>query len=224
MPEQPRILILTAVRIEARAVAATLVMTPRGQDTWKSGDIMLQVVGIRASRLARMVVPSVGVIMVGVAGGLAPHLRVADVILDGLSGGFSPDVPSAYFRALIHTGKEIAATPEEKFQIHSSTRAAAVDMENAHIRAWATEHHLLYAGIRAISDTADHMLDPAMLTLVDDVGGIRPAALVKLLITRPGLIPPLRTLGANTQRAAQAAATALKEILNAGWPAVDDQI
>jgi hypothetical protein len=211
-----RIAIVTAVRLEARAVARILELQAVGKDQWAFGDVGLFVMGIGAGRLGDVPVPGEGVIAAGVAGGLLPALSIGDVVVDELSAPL-PTVPSARV-GKIHSARSIVTTPSEKAALFAQTGAAAVEMENAVVRAWATANQLAYCGVRGISDTASQTLDPAVFGLVDEVGGIRPGALAKLLLTRPAMINGLRELGANTKAAANAAAEVAKAIVASGWP------
>jgi len=217
-----RIAILTAVRLEAQIIARVLNLQPHSKDHWSFGDVSLFVVGIGAVHLSTVPIPQHGVIMAGVAGGLDPNLAIGDVIVDDASAGIplrnnSGDTPLPR-RGKIHTAASVIATPQDKAALFAQTGALAVEMENAPIRAWAAVNRIAFAGVRGISDTAEHTIDPAVLGLVDERGGLKKAALAKLLLTRPAMIGPLKQLGDNTHQAANAAAEVVKCLLADGWP------
>jgi adenosylhomocysteine nucleosidase len=184
-----QILILTAVKMETDAVRKSL---PAGR---------FHCVGIRAGHL-----PTPGqlagvrvIVLCGVAGALDPSLAVGDVILDD-PGCLVPDSLLCR-RGRIHTASEIVASPAAKAELFRRTNALAVDMEQSIVRGFARPFGLPAIGIRAISDTADHVLDPAVVGLIDDLGNPRPAATAWTLLRRPRLIPHLRQLGSNTRTA-----------------------
>ncbi len=70
----------------------------------------------------------------------------------------------------ICSSDKIVSTPTEKAELFRQTGALAVDMESDRVRKWAGENGIPFIGIRAISDTADEALDPAVVGLVDEMG------------------------------------------------------
>ncbi|MDB5173731.1 MAG: nucleoside phosphorylase [Phycisphaerales bacterium] len=138
--------------------------------------------------------------MAGLAGGLDPSLRVGDVVIDDCPPGLAVEVSHRPGR--IHSGGAVIATTSQKATLFAQTRALAVDMETATVRAAAQRQGVPFLAIRAISDASDDVLDPAVLKLVDAFGRPRPIAIAATLVRRPGLATYLKRLGASSQLAA----------------------
>jgi adenosylhomocysteine nucleosidase len=140
--------------------------------------------------------------MAGLAGALDPGLKIGDVVMD-----------DATTRGRIYTADHLIATPAEKAALFRQTGALAVDMENAIVRRAAEAAGIPFIGIRAISDTADQAIDPAVLTIADEVGRPKPLAIAMLLIRRPGMAAKLRRLQADSHRALAALGAAVKTLI-----------
>ena len=179
-------------------------------------------VGIRAKHLPMLEeVSGVSVIlMCGVAGALDSSLRIGDVVFDGKDAQM-PDLrysdgPGGISlrRGTIHSANQIISNPSQKAELFTSTGALAVDMEQSIVRDFASPLQIPVIGLRAISDTADQVLDAAVLHLVDDVGKPRPLKIASLLLHRPNLIPYLNQLGTNTKIAVNNLGKAAVEIVD----------
>jgi len=216
MGEVSTILILSAVRIEAAAIGKVLRLDRQSSRQWTRHGLRLELMGIGARLLPAISAEGIsGVIAAGIAGGLSPELGIGDVVVDELSAPL-PRVPGQVGK--IHTSRQLAATPEEKAHVFRQTGALAVEMENTAVREWAAKFKIAYCGIRGISDTAQQSLDPAMVSLVDEVGGVRTGKLATFLLANPGKIPTLHRLGTDAKAAAVAAAETVKAVLAGGWP------
>jgi adenosylhomocysteine nucleosidase len=180
--------IFTAIYAEADAIRPIL-------PAWAE----LTVIGIRAVKLERTIEPR-AIVMAGFAGALDPALELGDIVRDDPQG-------------TIFTSSELVATAEEKARLFHQTGAKAVDMENATVREFALRMGVPFFGIRAISDTAGEAVDPMVLRFVDEMGGIRPAAVAKGLLLKPSLIPTLNRLRINSGIAGRALAQAVKTFL-----------
>lgn len=191
------LLILTAVRMETRAIQRAL--------RWKAP--LVHTTGIRGWRLPepRQLAGIRLILLCGVAGALDPTLQVGDVILDDPERRF-PDSP-IYRRGRIHTASQIVTTPAEKAWLFAETAALAVDMEQSIVRDYARPLGIPVVGLRAISDRADQVLDPAVIQLVDDLGGPRPMKIASTLLRRPALALYLSRLNASTKLALENLAT-----------------
>jgi purine-nucleoside phosphorylase len=199
-----QIQIFTAVQMETRAVQAAL----RGR------GCLVRTVGIGAKHLPPIdQVAGKGVIILcGVAGALDPSLAIGDVVLDDPARQIDALVP---FRpGTIITAAEIVATPADKASLFAQTHAAAVDMEQSIVREFADRAGIPLIGLRAISDTASDTLDPAVVSLVDDLGRPRPMRIAMNLIRRPTLVPYLRRLNANTNIALAALGGAVRTVVD----------
>jgi hypothetical protein len=213
------VVILTAVALEARAIAAAW-----GSPGPKPGrpihlvdralTIEIHLVGIRAVRMPGELgnSPVAGMIMAGLAGALDPSLKVGDIVIDDCPADWLPNVP--YRVGKIVCADALVTTPGAKKSLHDTTGALAVDMESEKARGMALEVGVPFVSIRAISDAASDALDPAVLHLVDEFGHARPLSIAGALLRRPGLIPQLRQLGRDSKLAAENLAGAVRAIVS----------
>lgn len=213
------LLILTAVMLEAKAIARALEMPCPTPHTPSKADrngiaITLAVTGVCAPHLPDAAADLV--LMAGLAGALDPALAVGDLVVDDWPA--SLPLPAGVRRGPIHTDPRIAATPAQKASLFAQTKALAVDMENAPIREWAQQKGTEFGALRAISDRADQPLDPAVLKLVDPWGRPRPLAIARTLASRPALIPHLLRLGADSKTAARRLGQAIRQAIDSADP------
>lgn len=194
---RPAPLIFTALRYEANAIASAV-------------DARIEVIGLRASLLPRIDVGGAGaIILAGLAGALDPSLAVGDVIVDERSTSeVLPDLP----RRRIHTAKQMICTAAEKSELFRSSGGAAVDMEADAVFTFAAERKLPCVHIRAISDAADHAIDPAVFRLTDSSGNVRPTALARELIRKPSLVAELVRLQSRSKLALRNLCEALNQL------------
>ncbi len=149
----------------------------------------------------------------GTAGGLHPALRTGDLVVadrvfvqkeDGLlpvgetapgpaRRPTGPDGPRI-LRGAVVTCSVVIETPAEKARLYRRTGALAVDMESAGVVRAATRHGAACVMLRAVCDTAAETLSREVLDTIDMQGRIHAAALARLLLRRPALIPPLLRL------------------------------
>jgi adenosylhomocysteine nucleosidase len=87
-------------------------------------------------------------------------------------------------------------------------------MESDAARKLAKRLGAPFISVRAISDSANDSLDPAVLKMVDEFGRPKPMAIAAALLRRPTLIPELRQLGSNANLAASNLATFIQAILS----------
>ena len=171
-------------------------------------SIELHLIGIKGLGLDQLRLQSAPdvILMAGLAGALDPALRVADVLIEGLPFGWTR--PAGSRDGTIHTATQLISTPAEKAGLFAQTNASAVEMENARVGAWAArqgwneEREVRVIAIRAISDRADQILDPAVMRLVDSWGRLRIGSLLRTLARRPWLVPALLRLGSDSAKAA----------------------
>lgn len=203
-------IILTAIESERRAVGKTLRLFGIANP--------VIAIGIAAARFPPNI-PSASIwILAGLGGALDPSLNIGDVILDDPHGLVPNSVPIR--RGKIHTAKKLIATPQAKAEAFTQSTAAMVDMEQSIIQQKAAAQGALLIGVRAVSDTADDSVDPAVLTFVDDLGHPLPLAIAMGLLKRPALISQLRRLQKNSAIALDQLGQAVSEILMA-LPAMD---
>lgn len=193
--------------METRAVQRALRTANRGQ-------VEIHTIGIRAARIPSGLLSkgTTAILMAGLAGALDPSLKVGDVIVDDCANLLPATIP--FRRGTIHTANQIVATPAQKAELFARTGAAAVDMESDAARQYAQASGVPLIAVRAISDTADETLDPAVIGLVDELGRVKPAMLTATLLRRPGLIPYLNRLGKNSRFAANQLGLTVRAIVD----------
>lgn len=216
---EPGVLILTAVRLEGRAVAKGLgirAAAPGEPSRGRVGgrEIVLHWIGVGARSLGDIEPEGAGwaVILAGLAGALDPSLQVGDVVVDGPVT--SP--PAGVRLGKILSVDHLVSTPAEKEQLHRETGASAVDMETGAVTAWAERQGLPLWNVRAISDRADQTLNPDLLHLIDPWGRPRPLRVARRLLGGPSRVKELRELGRAANFAAGRLAAAIADLLRSG--------
>lgn len=161
-------------------------------------DVDAMSVGLGAVRLPAEVPKGINLIVVaGLGGGLDPVLRVGDVV----SGDD------------VYSSAEPVLTPAHKAELFRTTRARVVDMETAAVRAWAASAGIPVVAVRAVSDTADEAIDPALLRLVDELGRPRPVAIATYLLCHPTGTRRLLRLAAASRLACERLGEAVREVI-----------
>lgn len=224
-----RILILTAVELEARALARWLELPAVASypfPVYGRGTVRLAPIGLRAGHLAvrwpalRAGLDQPLVISAGVCGGLAPGLRAGELILPESVIGPAAErlnvTPTPYARATglasgarrgtLTTSREVVATAEAKADLFARTGAIAVDMESSVILAHAGGAGCPTLVVRAVSDTAEESLPPELIGLVTESGKLRTVRALALTVTRPRVLPRALALRRATQRGLAAVA------------------
>ena len=126
-----------------------------------------------------------GVISIGLAGALSPHLKVGDVVIAEkiMTGAESWDCNAGWRNRLMSRlpqalqgtlfGSDVIIDKADtKSGLHEATGALAVDMESQIAARFAAARNLPLAGLRIISDGATHVLPPAALVAMKPDGGI----------------------------------------------------
>ncbi len=158
-----------------------------------------------------------GVISIGLAGALSPHLKVGDVVIADqiLTGMETWDCHETWRVRLLsrlphaHQGQlfgsdVIIEKPETKSGLYTTTGALAVDMESQVAARFAHARNLPLAGLRVISDDASHVLPPAALVAMKPDGGIALGRVLGSLVKKPTQIPALiRTARASNKAFAE---------------------
>lgn len=216
-----RVLVLTAVDVEARGLARHLGIPPRAGSSWPhfaSGALEIACIGLRASQLrarAELLGPFDLVISAGACGALAPELAVGELVVpEVVVDRHGQRWPTARLRRLPAAGAllsvaAIVETPADKSRLWLETGARAVDMESAAILTWAAERGAVGAVIRAVSDSADRGIPAALAASVADDGRVRPLRAVTAALARATTISGLMELRAGTEAALKTVAGAL---------------
>jgi adenosylhomocysteine nucleosidase len=227
------LLILTAVELEARALARQLEL-PRLASfpfvAFGRGSVRLAPVGLRAALCDSRwpgLLDGLGhplVVSAGVCGALDPRLAHGDLVIPECVIGPGGDVlaiPRSHHRAAVAragaavcTGAlvstaEIVATPDAKALLHAATGAVAVDMESAVIVARAAAFDCPALVVRGVSDDAREFLPPELVGLITPAGGLRVARALALTVMRPAVLSRAFTLRRRTQGALKAVARVL---------------
>jgi hypothetical protein len=200
-PPPARIAVLVALQPERRAIERAI---------GGVHGVEIHLIGLKGFRVPTTGLPT-RVIVAGLAGALDPVLGVGDLVLDRPVAGLPPGLP--WHVGTIHTAEDLVSSVEHKRDLFRQTGSLAVDMEQAVV------HRMLpntcrIIGLRAISDPADMALDPAVIGMVDPLGRPRPLAVLATLARRPGLIPHLRQLNANSKLALRSLGLGVKALLD----------
>lgn len=225
------ILVLTAVELEARALARALSLPSLPSlpfPAFGGGTLRVAPVGLRGgllgSRWSALVAAADRplVISAGVCGGLDPDLRAGDLVLPDAvitDGGLRlPITASDAQRAaaagsvsaragVLATVRRSVATPEAKAALRAATGAVAVDMESAVILEAAAARGFPSLVVRAVTDEARETLPDEVMRLMGADGRIRGAGL--LALTRPRVLRRALQLRRSTSLALLSVAASL---------------
>ena len=151
-----------------------------------------------AAKLAALHGDISGVISIGLAGALSPHLKVGDVVIAEkiITGAEIWDCHAGWRNRLVsrlpqaHQGvlfgsDVIIDKAQTKSGLHAATGALAVDMESQIAARFAASRNLPLAGLRIISDDASHVLPPAALVAMKPDGGIALGRVLGSLLRKP---------------------------------------
>lgn len=156
-----------------------------------------------------------GVISIGVAGALSPHLRVGDVVIGeriiAEDGNYSCDttwrvllaarLKGAQQGALYGSDVVLASAAAKAALFEFSGGALAVDMESQVAARFAAERQLPLAACRVISDAAGHALPPAALVAMTPDGGISVGQVLWSLTKNPFQLGALLRTGRDSSKA-----------------------
>jgi nucleoside phosphorylase len=199
--------VLAAVEFEARHLTRRLALPSH---TGRP-ETVLRTVGPAAAALPRLggqlaaLGPS-AVLVVGLAGGCAPDVRSGDLVIGRLVGPTADGEWLAPDGALIeralgalqatglrhHVGRlltvpGVVAQPAAKAGCWQRQGALAVDMESAHVLAWARQAGFPAVAVRAVGDGPDEPLPVDLLHAIDATGALRSSAVLGW-VGRPTLL------------------------------------
>jgi nucleoside phosphorylase len=211
--DSKRTVIFTAMRQEARAIARALGLKRLEEGLYSAGaggEVVLVTIGIGAKRLPRLLCAGASrVIVAGLAGGLDPSLRTGDVVVDPC-----PSSLDGLRQGTVHTSARLVCTTADKAALFGSTGSACVDMETELVRAAAESGGAPFVAVRAIMDTAHEALSPELLALTDSDGRVRPLAVLRLLLRRPGSLKELMRLRRSSKIALRALGDAVRAVVS----------
>jgi adenosylhomocysteine nucleosidase len=219
-----RVLIVTAVDVEARGLARHLGLARgRGPHGLRYRGATLDVVcaGPRALRLERLVdLASTASLIVsaGTCGALAPHLVEGDLVVPDtvltLRGHrrVLPKPPGLSQAGALLDVDCVLETAEAKARLWQDTAAVAVDMESAAIAAWAEALGLPAIVIRGVSDTATHGIPAALADIVGSDGRTPMGHAMRAVLSQPRMLLRALALRRGTDAALRAVAAALRAV------------
>jgi hopanoid-associated phosphorylase len=201
------ILAATGLQREARILASAGIEVIAGGGDHARLEVALDRLAPRAH----------GIISIGIAGALAPHLRpghwvVAGSVHDG-TDHFPADpgwtrrlraaLPEAAAGTLLGTDWMVADAAA-KAALHRRGGAIAVDMESHVVARVARRHALPFTVARVISDAADRTLPPAAQVGMRPDGGMDLPAVLRSLLANPLQLPALIRTGLEAEKAFRA--------------------
>lgn len=215
------------MREELRPLVRPLALRPSGlaTDALRSGragsvEVLAALTGIgmaAAARAAERVLAEprvVHVVVVGVAGGIGPQVRVGDLVvpelvLDVASGAcYRPHALGARQAAgTLATFDGLLADPLAIARLEREG-VVAIDMETAAVAAVCERRGCAWSVFRGISDLADGSVDAAIAALARPDGSADLPAVVRLVLREPRRLVQLASLARGLRRATRAAADA----------------
>lgn len=222
-----RVLVLTAVDLEARALARQLGLAPVPRAGWphfQSGVLEIACVGLRGAMLDERSLacrPPTIVISAGACGALAPDLRegalvAPETVVTDTGDRLATDPIMGLARAgVLLSTREVVENAAVKSRLWVETGALAVDMESAAILAWARTQGARGAVVRGVSDTAAHGVPVDLAGLVEPDGHVSAGRAVRVLLSRPRAMSEALTLRRGTSAALTSVASALAAVARA---------
>jgi adenosylhomocysteine nucleosidase len=225
-----RVLVLTALDVEARGLARHLGLAPVPGATFPhfvGGALELATVGLRGARLAERAATWRAadlVVSAGACGALAPALAVGALVVPtvvlGPDGARWPTatLPRLSAEGTLLTVGAVVESAAQKARLWIETGALAVDMESAAIMAWARERRMASAVVRAVSDDAERGIPAALAAAAGEDGRVRPFRAVTAALTRATALGDLLELRAGTEAALKTVAAALAALARSAAP------
>jgi adenosylhomocysteine nucleosidase len=213
------VVIVAALLPEARAIARAFQLSERFSQRFVTGGwVTVGLVGPGARHLEGVAeVKPQALIMAGLAGALAPELRVGDVVIQGTHRPLQ-GLAHRVVAGNLATARGIVATLADKAALFRETGALAVDMETKPAQQYAESMNIPFLAVRAILDSAAEPLDPAFLALVDAEGRPRVGRALGHLAKYPTRLPGMLHIRRATKVALTHLAATLQAIVNSGWP------
>jgi adenosylhomocysteine nucleosidase len=219
-----RVLVVTAIDVEARGLARHLGLTRVAGTTdlrYQGPGLDLACAGPRARHLARftdLARTASLVVSAGTCGALAPDLAEGDLVVPErvvTRQGRPLVLPRAHGLSAAGTllsVDRVAATADAKAQLRQETAALAVDMESALIVAWAQSLGRPVVVVRAVSDPAHRGVPATLADLVDEHGRTRLGRAVQAVLVRPRTLPHALRLRRGTSAALRSVASAVRTL------------
>jgi adenosylhomocysteine nucleosidase len=214
-----RLLVLTAVDLEARELARQLGLTPVAGSAWPrfaGGAIEVVAVGVGAPHLVVRLASAAPTLVVsaGACGALAPDLGVGALIVPETvlapDGRHHATAAAGALRrhGTLVTAARVLEDAAAKSRLWLETGALAVDMESAPILDWAAARGVPATVVRGVSDPAGRGV-PADLARVVQDDRVHPMRAVSAVLARPRALADAMALRAGTIAALKTVAAAL---------------
>jgi adenosylhomocysteine nucleosidase len=223
-----RLLVLTAIDVEARGLARHLGLAPVAGSTWphfRGGAVEIACVGPGAARLAARggaLEPAAMVLSAGTCGGLAPGLRVGELVVpETVVARGGPPRETAALPLAARGGRllcvdGVVESAAAKARLWLETGALAVDLESDAILDWAAARATPAAVVRAVSDAAGRGVPADLAAVVSEGGRTQPLRAVRAALRRPGAVADALALHRGTAAALRTVAAALARLAEAG--------
>jgi adenosylhomocysteine nucleosidase len=215
------------MRQEIKPFASALSLEPRdGDPSLRSAmvgdtEVVATLAGVgmaSAQRATERIIDAVApdhVLVIGIAGGCAPELRVGDllvpeVVIDARSGvehrpvAFGPRPLAGRILSSddFSTGHEVLAE-------HRTNGVDAVDMETGAIASVCEARAMPWTAFRAMSDLLEeHLLDDTAIDMIGPDGKPKFGPIAKYILLHPWHLPRFARLARDTNTATAAASTA----------------
>jgi adenosylhomocysteine nucleosidase len=187
--------------------------------TYMLGELSVTCAGIGYDPAARAADASIQqfrpelIVSVGFAGAVDPTLNVGSLVtprtvIDARSG---TTFSTARGDGVLVSAVRIADTAE-KALLRQRYGALAVDMEAAAVAEKALHYGVPFCAVKSVSDTANATL-PDFTRFVQQDGSFATASFLLYLLLHPTLWPVVRSLAANSAKAARNLTTGLNEFL-----------
>lgn len=166
-----------------------------------------------AAELNAVAKGAAGIVSFGMAGALAPDLRLGDwVIGDRVSGALDHACDEAWIAGLkrrlpkarigpVHANGRLIADPVEKTNLNRGSGCLIADMESHIAAAVARRYNLPFAVLRCVSDEARTALPPAIAVAMKPGGGLALGAVLGSILGKPRQLPHLMRTVAGFNRA-----------------------
>lgn len=239
---RPTVLVLAPMRTELTPIVRALKLQrakpphrAEGEDpTWVGScgavDVVAAVAGVgtaHAGSVADAMLDRVGpahVVVVGVAGGLAPGLAVGDVVVPAVVTSLDDGTEHHAVRLGEREpeGELLTSTQMHGWDVleaHAEAGAVAIDMETAAVAASCERAGVPWTAIRAMSDLVrEGTVDGTTLDLVREDGTTDLGAVARHLARHPGRVGNLAAMGRDAGKATRAATAVLRSELQSYRP------
>jgi adenosylhomocysteine nucleosidase len=158
------------------------------------------------------------VVNIGVAGGVAPHVKTRDLVMPEVVVDRATGEQYRPARLGAHTPSGTLLTISE-LEVDRTVHAelagqgvVALDMETAALARVCEQRGIPWAVFRALSDHVDEeLVDDAVFGMLNADGSTKPSAVVRYVVRHPWAIPRLARLGRDLSSATTTAVTAAVE-------------